>query len=74
MVVPTHGQWWSNFSTQSLLTEQWCARGGWKKLVLSFHFSVTFLPFTTASTDLRLAVSAGWPPGALRGRRAWACH
>jgi hypothetical protein len=29
MVVPTQGQWWSNFSTQSLETEQWCARGGW---------------------------------------------
>ena len=29
MVLPTQGQWWSNFSTQSLLTEQWWARGGW---------------------------------------------
>lgn len=26
--VPTHGQWWSNFSTQLSQTAQWEQRGG----------------------------------------------
>ena len=68
MVVPTHGQWWSNLSMQSSLTLQWCALGGWYMLHVSFHLTVTLLPFGRTSSRYlaRARPSVGGLYGSLR--------
>mmetsp|Transcript_3518 Transcript_3518/g.14064 ORF Transcript_3518/g.14064 Transcript_3518/m.14064 type:complete len:211 (+) Transcript_3518:505-1137(+) len=68
MVVPTQGQWWSNLSMQLSLTLQWCALGGWYRLQVSFHFTVTLLPLGRRSSRyLALArPSGGGRYGSLR--------
>ena len=64
IVVPTHGQWWSNLSMQSSLTLQWCALGGWYMLHVSFHLTVTLLPL--GRTSSRYLARAAFRRGSVR--------
>lgn len=47
--ILTHGQWWSNRSTQLSHRLQWEARGGRKILHVKQYFSLTVWPLTRTS-------------------------
>jgi hypothetical protein len=49
MHCPTHGQWWSNRSTQLLHIEQWEHLGGRKTIQVSQYFTFTSDPLTITS-------------------------
>ena len=44
MQLPTQGQWWSNFETQTLQSEQWEALGGLSIRQLLQYLSLSSLP------------------------------
>lgn len=46
---PTHGQWWSNRSTQLLHIEQWEHRGGRYSMHVWQYLTLTTIPLTTTS-------------------------